>query len=223
MVSNTRMAVRMRTTKVRTAQLLTVLAVTMLGAAGVVAQTTFPTATHPAVGSWFGKAMQLCPQNVAPSACSGGNPAIALYMTPTLTADGDFLGNDSLTLGAPPFGPHTTAHGQWVATSATGFTADYTFMLNAYPPHGDNAIQGLRFRWVGNVVDKNTIQGYVNMIFSDPILPTWSALINDEFPSLPSQVTPLITAPTTFIKDPTLCMTTGCPLVFKFTIKRVTP
>jgi hypothetical protein len=40
------------------------------------AATTVPTAGHPAVGSWFGKAQQLCPVRVAPSACSNGSPAI---------------------------------------------------------------------------------------------------------------------------------------------------
>jgi hypothetical protein len=31
------------------------------------AQTKLSTADHPAVGSWFGKAIQVCPQGVAPS------------------------------------------------------------------------------------------------------------------------------------------------------------
>jgi hypothetical protein len=212
----------MPTTRLRTARVLAVLAMTTL-AAGVLAQTTFPTATHPAVGSWFGKAIQLCPLYVAPSACSGGNPAIALFMTPTLTADGGFLGNDSLALGAAPFGPHTTAHGQWVATSAVDFTADYVFMLNAFPPKGDGAIQGLRFRWAGTAVDKNTLQGFVNLYFSQPIKTDWSGLLNDQFPVLPSTAAPLIASPAGFVKDPTLCMTPDCPLVFKFTIKRVAP
>lgn len=89
---------------------------------------TPPPATHPAVGSWFGKAIRLCLSGAVPSACVGGQPAIALFMTPTLTGDGRFLGNDSLALGSAPFGPHTTAHGTWVPTSSTEFIADYVFM-----------------------------------------------------------------------------------------------
>src|SRR5262249_61545332 len=103
----------------------------------VTAQTPSPVPTqgHAAVGSYFGKAIELCATGVAPSACAFGNPALALMMTPTLYSDGMFIGNDSFAIGQAPFGPHTTAHGQWIATSATEFTADYTFMLNAYPPN----------------------------------------------------------------------------------------
>jgi hypothetical protein len=179
--------------------------------------------SHGAVGSWWGKAIQICPERVAPSACSAAGPALALFMTPTLTADGQFLGNDSFALGAPPLGPHTTAHGQWFPTSPTEFTADYTFMLNAYPPTGTTTISTVRFRWDGLVIDKSTLQGWVNMYFTPPLVPTWTSLVGNEFPAIPNEAAPIITAPTGFVKDPTLCMTAGCPLVFKFTIKRVSP
>ena len=142
-------------------------------------------------------------------------------MTPTLAADGTFLGNDSLSLGAPPFGPHTTAHGQWIATSATEFTADYTFMLNQFPARGDGAVQG--FRWAGQVIDRNTAVDYVNLYFSGPIQPSWSALLDNEFPVFPREANVAVTAPTTFVRDPSLCRQAGCPPVFKFTIKRVAP
>ena len=200
-----------------------VVAVLVSGPAAAQTPSPVPTATHGAVGSWFGKAIQLCPSGVAPSACSGGNPALALFMTPTLTPDGLFIGNDSLTLGAPPFGPHTTAHGQWIATSATDFTADYTFMLSQFPPRGDGAVQALRFRWLGQVVDKTTIVGYVNIYFTGPIQQTWYPLLPNEFPAFPNEANVAVTAPTTFVRDPSLCRQAGCPLVFKFTIKRVAP
>src|SRR5688572_33437706 len=58
----------------------------------------------------------------------------ALFLTPSLTGDGIFIANNSLALGSAPFGPHTTAHGRWVPTSATGFVADYTFMLPSWGP-----------------------------------------------------------------------------------------
>jgi len=200
--------------------------VAVIAVAGTaVAQTPspVPTAGHAAVGSWFGPAIQLCPSGVAPSACKGGNPAIALIMTPTLVSDGIFLGNDTLTLGAAPFGPHTVAHGQWIATSATEFVVDYTFMLNEYPPQGDGAITALSFRWAGQVLDKNTLIGYVNAYFSDPIPQTWQPLFENEFPRFPSAASVVVTAPATFIKDPSTCRTEKCPLGFKFLVKRVAP
>ena len=200
-----------------------VAAIVIAGSAAAQTPSPLPTATHGVVGSWFGKAIQLCPSGVAPSACSGGNPALSLFMTPTIAADGTFLGNDSLTLGAPPFGPHTTAHGQWIATSVTDFTADYTFMLNQFPPRGDGAVQALRFRWAGQLVDKNTAVGYVNLYFSAPFQPTWNVLLDNEFPAFPSEANVAVTAPSTFVRDPSLCRQAGCPLVFKFTIKRVAP
>ena len=71
---------------------------------------------HPAVGSWFGKAVQL----------TDGSPGIVLTMSPTLTGTGSFLGNDFLALAGPPFGPHTTAHGRWDPTGRTSITAAYS-------------------------------------------------------------------------------------------------
>ena len=168
-------------------------------------------------------ATELCPAGVAPAACSFVGPALALFMTPTLAADGTFLGNDSFAVGTAPFGPHTTAHGQWIALDATNFQADYVFMLNTYPPNTSAPISGIRFRWLGFVADKNTLNGWVNMYFQPPMNPSWSALIGNEFPSLPPQASGLVTPPTGFIKDPTLCLTAGCPLVFKFTVKRGAP
>lgn len=206
---------------------LIAVSIAMVAAAGAVAAqgrpSPVPTQGHAAVGSYFGKAIEVCPRGVAPAACAKGQPALALYMTPTLEADGTFLGNDSFALGSPPFGPHTTAHGHWIATSATEFEADYVFMLNAFPPQGDGAIQALRFRWEGVVQDGNTLVGYVNMYFSKPIATDWTNLLSNEFPVLPGAAQPVVAAPTAFIRDPTLCLTSDCPLVFKFTVKRVTP
>ena len=48
---------------------------------------------HPAVGSWFGRAVELCAP--ADETC----PKAALYMTPTLYVDGNFVGNDSFAIG----------------------------------------------------------------------------------------------------------------------------
>lgn len=184
------------------------------------------TENHPAVGSYFGKAVQLCP--------TGAPCGIALFMTPTITGDGIFIGNDSLTLGGAPFGPHTTAHGQWTPTSKTGFIADYTFMLPS-PPPGSPDVTALRFRWLANVIDNNTIVGYVNIhnVFGPPVPVDWEPLTPDQpgapfsggFPTLPPAANAVVTSPTGVVTDPNSCPNpfAGCPLVFKFTVKRVAP
>ena len=176
---------------------------------------------HPAVGSWFGKAVQVCAAGVAPAACNGGQPAVALFMTPTLSSDGIFLGNDSFALLPAPFGPHTTAHGAWVATSATEFTAEYVFMGDVFPPVA-NTVTGYRFRWLAKVISADTAVGYVNLYSLATVPLTWTPLQADEFPAFPVEALGFVTPPAGVVTDPTTCMGTGCPLVFKFTIKRVT-
>jgi hypothetical protein len=176
-----------------------------------------------AVGSFFGKAIEVCPSGVAPAACSSAGPALALFMQPTLVADGSFLGNDSFSIGQPPLGPHTTAHGQWNPTSSTDFVADYVFMLNSFPPDKNLPLTSVRFRWSGTVVNKNTLQGYVNMYFQPSLAPTWNELLGDQFPVLPPAALSALKPPNGFVKDPSLCRTSGCPLVFKFTVGRVAP
>lgn len=178
---------------------------------------------HPLVGSWFGKAVQLCPAGVAPAACGAGNPALVLFMTPTVAADGTFLGNDSLDLLSPPLGPHTTAHGEWVPTSRTGFRADYVLMLGTFPKPLQPTVSAARFRWAGEVIDAGTAIGYVNAYFQPPVPLTWSRLSRDEFPAFPREADGLVTSPPQFYTDPGDCRGSGCPLVFKFTIKRVRP
>jgi hypothetical protein len=185
-----------------------------MSAAGGDEQGNGRTANHPAVGSYFGRAVQVC----APGAPC---PQIALFMTPTLTGDGLFIGNDSLTLGGAPFGPHTTAHGEWVPTSKTGFVADYTFMLTAPTP--TPSITALRFRWLANVINRDTIVGYVNIYFFPPIPVEWEPLAANQFPSFPDEGLGTITPPNGVVTDPATCTTAGCPLVFKFTVKRVAP
>jgi hypothetical protein len=175
---------------------------------------------HPAVGSYFGKAMQVCAAGVAPSACAGGVPAGVLFMTPTLTSDGLFVADDSYTFQDPPFGPHATAHGSWTPTSATEFTAEYVFMTKPYPPK-DGFITGVRARWVAKVIDANTLVGWVNAYFLSAVPTGWSPLAVDQFPGLPTESAPFYTAPSGFITDPGTCLTAGCPQVFKFTLKRI--
>jgi hypothetical protein len=185
------------------------------------AQTKLTTAGHPAVGSWFGKAIQVCPQGVAPSACATGHPALALHMMPTLTADGLFFGDDSSSIIEPPYGPHTTAYGTWVPTSPTEFTAEYFFMTRTYPPTAASTSSGVRARWSAQVISADTAIGWVNAYFLDPTPVTWTPLLENEFPAFPSGALPFVAPPAAFIKEPNQCLTTGCPLVFKFTLKRI--
>lgn len=179
------------------------------------------TKDHPAVGSWFGMAIQVCPDGVAPSACAFGNPALAIFMTPTITDNGLFFGDDSSTIVEPPYGPHTTAYGVWTPTSATEFTTEYVFMTRPFPPQGTDVTSGVRARWVAKVIDEDTIVGWVNAYFLDPAPIKWRALQTNEFPVIPSEALPFHTAPNGFIQDPLQCVHTGCPLVLKFTINRV--
>jgi hypothetical protein len=176
---------------------------------------------HPAVGAWFGQAIQICPAGVAPSACNQGTPAYTLFMTPTLFSDGLFVADDTAALGGPPDGPHTTAFGSWVPTSPTEFTADYLFMTIPYP-YLANALAGLRARWVAKVIDANTIVGWVNGYLMPKVPITWRPLQYDEYPTIPAEGLVFATSPNGFVKDPATCRTPGCPvLVLKFTVKRI--
>ena len=185
------------------------------------AQTKLSTATHPAVGSWYGKAMQVCPSGVAPSACASGNPAIALHMMPTLTADGLFFGDDSSSIENPPYGPHSTAYGTWVPTSATQFTSEYFFMTRPFPPTAESTTSGVRARWSAEVISPDTAVGWVNAYFLDPMPITWAPLLRNEFPTFPTAALPFVAPPAAFIFEPNQCLGAGCPLVFKFTLKRI--
>ena len=180
------------------------------------------TRNHKAVGSWFGRAVQVCENGVGPAVCVGtGRPAEVLLMTPTLTPDGLFVADDTLTLTRN----HLTAHGQWKALSDTEFLADYMFILPRVPGTLENSVAGLRARWQGRVLDDNTLVGHVNAFLTTGVPLWWQRLADNEFPGFPSEGLPLVTAPSGFIFQPQRCEdpgTTGCPLVFKFTLKRIT-
>ncbi len=132
------------------------------------------------------------------------------------------MGNDSLTLAGAPFGPHTVAHGKWIPTSQTEFVADYVFMMNTYPPAA-NTMSGVRFRWSAQVISPDTLVGYVNAYFAWGFPMNWTRLSADAFPAIPTEALPLVTSPAGFFKDPSECTGQACPLIFKFTVKRVTP
>lgn len=180
------------------------------------------TVGHKAVGSWFGRAVQVCENGVGPAVCVGtGSPAQVLFMTPTLMSDGQFVAADTLTFA----NNHLTAHGQWKALSSTEFLADYMFVIPRVPGTRTNSVAGLRARWQGRVLDDNTLVGHVNAILATDVPVWWQRLADNEFPGFPEEGLPLVTAPGRFIFRPERCEdpgTPGCPLVFKFTIKRVT-
>lgn len=171
---------------------------------------------HPAIGGWFGEAIQLCATTTDPSCYQ-----VALLMTLNISSDGTFIGNDSLALGGPPFGPHTTAHGHWIPTSSTDIIADYVFMLpgTTTPP----TINALRFRWQASATSYNVMTGYVNIFFGPAIPVVWQKLTPTQNPTLPAEIVPPLTPPVLFYTDPAQCPggPPACPLVFKFTIQRV--
>jgi hypothetical protein len=148
-------------------------------------------------------------------------------MTPTIGKDNGFVANDSLTLGGPPFGPHTTAHGRWIPTDASSIVADYVFMLSgtAATTTAPATLTVLRFRWQATVTDFDTMTGWVNAYFGAPVPMVYETLTADQYPTIPNEATFAVTPPINFYTDPTVC-TSGppaCPLIFKFTIKRVQP
>ncbi len=177
---------------------------------------------HPAVGSWFGKAVEDC---VGPhdSNCGGlGLPAVTIFMTPSFYEDGNFLGNDSLALSAPPFGPHTTAHGQWVPTSRNGLVADIVFLLNPTPPEAGKT-GAVHIKYSATVITPDVMVGYVNIYFFPPLDLEWQELAPRQFPDLPPLANQIAAPPPKVFTAQSQCVTAGCPLVFKFTVERVAP
>ena len=175
------------------------------------------TSQHPAIGSWYGKAVQLCPEPL--NAC----PKAALTMTPTISLDGSFVGNDTFSLAGAPFGPHTTAHGVWSATSPTKIKADYIFMNVPFPEGTFPSTGAARFCWLAEVVDDNTMVGYVNFWPQAPVPTVWESLGPQDYPTLPKELVDAVAPPKTFITDPKVCtFSATCPLIFKFKILRVT-
>lgn len=177
-------------------------------------------AHHPAVGAWFGKAEETCVGDPTTNCGGLGLPAISLFMTPSFYADGNFLGNDSLAVGGAPFGPHTTAHGDWRPAGRNKLVADIVFML---PAPVTASVSAVHIKYAATVVSPDTMVGYVNIYVAFPPLPLgWEPTAPGEFPTLPDTVTALVTPPDTVYTDQSQCAAPGCPLVFKFKVLRVT-
>ncbi len=174
---------------------------------------------HPALGAWFGKAVESCVGDPATNCAGLGLPALSLFMTPSFYADGNLIVNDSLAIGGAPFGPHTTAHGQWIPTGQNELVADMVFMLPA-PVTG--SVSAIHIRYSAAVIPPNTMVGYVNIYVSFPPLPlSLEVLGPDDFPTLPSTATDLVISPNNVYTDQNQCTVMGCPLVFKFKVLRV--
>jgi len=174
----------------------------------------------PWIGSWFGKAEQLC---VSAATCQN----VVLLMTPTLTSDGGFVANDTLELFGAPFGPHTGAHGGWIATSSTSFIADYIFLLPASTATATApaTVTPVRARWETYVQDYNTLYGFVNVFLGAPIPLSFDGLTSGTFPVLSGTALFPLTPQINYYQNPSQCPSgpPACPLVFAFTIERVTP
>ena len=177
-------------------------------------------ATHPTVGSWVGKAVQVCPEPPAP--CARG----AIMMTPTVNGDGTFTANDTLELIPPPFGTHTTAHGFWEPTGPRTMVADYVFInpTTLFTTFPSTTIT--RLRWSSETIDDdNTMVGYVN-VYNSPLIPTvWESLGPDQFPTIPKEGYDLVKIPNRdVLKSSKECPAfppSACPLIFKFKILRL--
>jgi hypothetical protein len=193
---------------------------TLLQAADDAKVRTAGQATHPTVGSWVGKAVQICPEPL--SSCAKG----AIMMTPTVNGDGTFTANDTLELIPPPFGTHTTAHGFWEPTGPKTMVADYVFVnpTLAWTTFPTTTIT--RLRWGSETIeDDNTMVGYVN-VYTAALIPTvWESLGPNQFPTVPKEGYDVVKIPAKdIVKDPKDCTTvpqSACPLVFKFKILRL--
>lgn len=176
--------------------------------------------SHPAVGAWFGMAMEDCIGDPATNCAGLGIPALTFFMTESFFADGNFLGNDSWAVGGPPFGPHTTAHGRWVQTSPDGLVADAVFLL---PAPISSAISGVHIKYSATVISPMEMVGYVNLYITFPPLPlAWQQLGPGEFPTLSNTAKDLAVAPEGIFTAQSQCTAQGCPLVFRFTAQRAT-
>lgn len=86
-------------------------------------------------------------------------------------------------------------------------------------------VNAARFRWQATVRTWNTMVGYVNIFFGPPMPVAWQSLTADQFPAIPPEQLVPLTPPARFYDDPALCPggPPSCPLIFKFTVQRVTP
>ncbi len=178
---------------------------------------------HPALGSWFGRAVPIGP-------CTPGSAGCLLppdlFMVLNIADDGSFIGNDSLTFGAL----HTTAHGQWIPLSRTQISANYVVLAGSSSFAASKAsadgtlpvttpfLGAFRMRWLADSIDLTHMEGFVNVYF----FPFNVAGSVDQTTWVPTPDPLMNLGP--FITDKNLSQcdpTKGCLGVFKFKIRRV--
>ena len=174
---------------------------------------------HPALGSWFGRAVPIGPCTPGTAGCQ---LPPELFMVLNIADDGNFIGNDSLTFGAL----HTTAHGRWAPTSRTQITANYVVLAGGPSSASGSAVTtpffgAYRMRWLANSVDSDDMTGFVNVWFFPFV--TSSGVANIDSTTWVPKPDPLADLGT-FITDKNLSQcdpTKGCVGVFTFKIRRV--
>lgn len=133
-------------------------------------------------------------------------------MTPTFFADGVFMGSDSLTFGAP----HTAAHGYWARTGRNTLRANVIFLGGDADNH---FIGAFRIRYIGEIVQKDRMEGFVNVWLFPFVDDTGAAVLDPEtgYP-IPDPLTDLGDV----ITDPANCrIDQGCLAVLRFVVRRI--
>jgi hypothetical protein len=187
------------------------LAIFLLSSAGLEAQDQRPFVRPPialdATGSWFGRAVPVDP--FCPPGAPGCPVPREIVMLPTFFADGTFIGIDSNVFLE---GDHTTAHGQWEATSVDTLGAQFLFLQE-----GANGVFAGAFRLTldGEMVTPNLMTGFIVGYFFPFTDPTGAVVIDPEtgFP-VPDPLGPL----------PEECLPgLGCLGRFDFVLRRIPP
>lgn len=107
-------------------------------------QSPFQSQALSPVGSWYGQALPVNPKTA---------PFPAVWMMPTIFADGNVMANDSHELNSP----HTTAHGNWSWTGPSSIHAVFLW-INFGPlgtPDGLGGNFRVTFDGVMNPADPN--------------------------------------------------------------------
>jgi len=166
-----------------------------------------PPIARDAVGSWFGRAVPVDPF------CLPGAPGCPvppeIVMLPTFFADGTFIGIDSNVFLE---GDHTTAHGQWEATSFNTLGAQFLFLQE-----GGNGVFAGAFRLTldGEMITPDLMTGYIVGYFFPFTDPAGAVVVDPEtgFP-VPDPLGPL----------PDECLPQlGCLGRFDFVLRRIPP
>jgi hypothetical protein len=140
-----------------TARLAAVLVTGTLAAGGLQAADPKPASTNrSAVGSWFGRAVPVPGKTLCPPGNLGCPVPAEIVMVFTVHADGTFIGIDSNIFAG---GNHSTAHGEWVATTQKQIKATFTLLQSA--PVG-TFIGGFKNLFEANVIDDDNMEGGIN-------------------------------------------------------------